>query len=998
MKRAIRKLLSFSTAVVSLMNFSLISAHAEYTAETVEKCTYDELIQMRDKSILIKNGTDDDIGNETELVIIDKNGNKNVVSKDLKINSVYNYISTTMGAYNYICPTNSAYSFDYFDQSYRISTEQDAVIVGIDDKYALMNNNGEIVSKKYNNIYYSGNGYYVVDNADPDSVYDSDINNYTDNKSGLIKSDGTVVFDVKDGVMGYYITPDGEHFMVETETGDYFVDTEGNAVSKVFDEINVNDENFRGTLKYARQYNCTRDIYEVSLDGKQALMNQNFKVFTDYYDEINREGYFETGDIIYCYDGYVVTLDGKSAFINLSGKRQTDFYDELICFDKGNNWLCRDGYNITVCDKDFNSVGSVSMYDKIGEGEKLKSVYADSENGVATVSITIEEPETDDWGWNITRSYRYIVTSNASLLNIDNYSDYIILENSNLLVKDQTDSLIKLIDKSGNVLKTFDKDYTEMNLFDGNKSVFTLSTGSEFSVYDDDGNALYEHINGSYSGNNIYSDYQKYGFFTLESGVVTELIYNNASVYDNNVYIVETDNDVKVLSQSFEEIYSLESGYEFMPITHSDYYYNSNNSRITFNKSGTDGTDTVVYNYEKNEIEYQQSGIYDKVSEFINGYAIAYKYTDTDSSGDDLWTSDSSVEKCMIDITGKEIIPYSPNISEILVDFDSVTINYTVLTYDEINSGKDFCDTYGYNIASKLDENTYKVLLDGKWGLVSSENKVLLDIIYDDISDFTDGLAEITIIEEIDNQYYSNYYYGVTTIEGKIIVEPAVNDDNKHYMRFEDGTAYVADFIEKTNFNGCKNRYDFKDFKGAELLNDFCKKYGYDLARKEYDFYYVEKDGKAGIVTADNEIVIPVEYKDILSFNSSKYSLGNVQERFHNILTDEYTSKLRKTDNDSYLVFVRDDSDRIGIIEIKQPASSLGDVDGDKNVNASDASMILSEYASTSSGKPATLSLSVADVNSDGFIDASDASYVLAYYAYYSSGGSGTIQDFINKQ
>ena len=49
-------------------------------------------------------------------------------------------------------------------------------------------------------------------------------------------------------------------------------------------------------------------------------------------------------------------------------------------------------------------------------------------------------------------------------------------------------------------------------------------------------------------------------------------------------------------------------------------------------------------------------------------------------------------------------------------------------------------------------------------------------------------------------------------------------------------------------------------------------------------------------------------------------------------------------------------------------------------------------------GKPSTLSLSVADVNSDGLIDASDASYVLAYYAYYSSGGSGTIQDFINKQ
>lgn len=992
MKRTIRKLLSFSTAVVSLMNFSLISAHAEYTAETVEKCTYDELIQMRDKNILIKNGNDDDIGNQTELVIIDKNGNKNVVSKDLKINSVYNYVSTTMGAYNYICPTNSPYSFDFFDQSYRISTEQDAVIVGIGDKYALMNNDGEIVSEKYNNIYYSGNGYYVVDNAAPDSI-----NNYT----GLIKADGTVVFDLKDGVIGYYITPDGEHFMVETESGDYFVDTEGNAVSKVFDEINVNDQNFEGTPKYAKEYNCTRDNYEVSLNGKQALMNQNFKVFTDYYDEINREYNDDDDNVIYYYDGYIVTLDGKSAFINLDGKRQTNFYDELICFDKGNNWLYRDDHYITVCDKDFNSICFINMWDKVGQDETIKYISADSENGIATVSVLVEEPETDDWGWKITKNYRYIVTPNGNTLNIDNYQNYILLENSNFLVKDQTDSLIKLIDKSGNVVKTFDEDYYSMELFDNNQSVFKLSTGSEFSVYDDDGNVLYERVNGDYSGNNIYSTYVeneiKYGFFTLESGVVTEPIYNNASKYDNNVYIVETDNAVKVLSQNFEEIYSLESGYEFMSITPSEYYYESNDSRITFNKSGTSGTDTVVYNYDKNEIEYQQSGIYDNVTAFINGYAIAYKYTNTDSSSDgDLWTSDTGVEKCIIDITGKEIIPSSSDIS-LTIEYDCITINGIQITYDEINSGKDFCDTYNYNIAIKLDDNTYKVLLNGKWGLISAENEVLLDTIYDEIGDFTDGLAEVTIIENVDNQYYSNYYYGVTTIEGKMIVEPAMNNDDKHYMRFENGTAYVADFIEKTNFNGCKNRYDFKDLKGTEILNDFCKKYGYDLARKEYDFYYVEKDGKAGIVTADNEIVVPVEYKDILSFNSSKYSLVNVQKRFHDILTNEYTSKLRKTDNNSYLVFVKDDDDRIGILEIKQPVS-LGDVDGDGNVNASDASMILSEYALTSSGKTGTLSISIADVNGDGNINASDASYVLAYYAYTSSGGIDSIQDFINKK
>ena len=60
-------------------------------------------------------------------------------------------------------------------------------------------------------------------------------------------------------------------------------------------------------------------------------------------------------------------------------------------------------------------------------------------------------------------------------------------------------------------------------------------------------------------------------------------------------------------------------------------------------------------------------------------------------------------------------------------------------------------------------------------------------------------------------------------------------------------------------------------------------------------------------------------------------------------------------------------------------------------VDAVDSSLILSEYAALSSGKPGKFSneqKKAADVDENGMTDAVDASMVLAYYSYLSSGGS----------
>lgn len=69
---------------------------------------------------------------------------------------------------------------------------------------------------------------------------------------------------------------------------------------------------------------------------------------------------------------------------------------------------------------------------------------------------------------------------------------------------------------------------------------------------------------------------------------------------------------------------------------------------------------------------------------------------------------------------------------------------------------------------------------------------------------------------------------------------------------------------------------------------------------------------------------------------------------------------------------------------------TLGDIDGNGNVDATDASSVLSEYSLISTGGESSFNSRQtlqADVNHDNVIDANDASKILSYYSANSTGG-----------
>ncbi len=76
----------------------------------------------------------------------------------------------------------------------------------------------------------------------------------------------------------------------------------------------------------------------------------------------------------------------------------------------------------------------------------------------------------------------------------------------------------------------------------------------------------------------------------------------------------------------------------------------------------------------------------------------------------------------------------------------------------------------------------------------------------------------------------------------------------------------------------------------------------------------------------------------------------------------------------------------------------LGDVNGDGNVNAADASLVLIAAAQVSAGYESPLTeseIEAADVTRDGNYNAVDASWILQYAAYRATGGELSIEEFM---
>ncbi|MDO4863182.1 MAG: dockerin type I domain-containing protein [Ruminococcus sp.] len=394
--------------------------------------------------------------------------------------------------------------------------------------------------------------------------------------------------------------------------------------------------------------------------------------------------------------------------------------------------------------------------------------------------------------------------------------------------------------------------------------------------------------------------------------------------------------------------------------------------------SATGKTTSYVYDLTTDTVKYEQTGKYDMVDSVYGDCVHVLDYPDSGTDGE-LWTDDSGYGEGVVLMDGTEIAApalgqrtgfsdycngtYSrPDYRDFAIDTiynDGELPSYynneafynpkgtaeNVGTYIVINGvyipigdfAPDYSKANGYGAAVKLQYGTYVVLKDGKWGIAGADGKPLSEIKYDRICEFADGIAWMTVYEEqtlvsdgrVWNSSLGKYIEegeeytvkvaknGIITKDGKVLVEPYydLRRDSNHYNIEHFGNTYYT----WRTVDADAKRYEFGIFKGENYFNEFTAKYGYDTAEAFGDLYLVSKDGLKGVVTADNEVVIPVEFAEILYVPANeKIAVQYVTEADRTVLSDpHYSSPISELGDGSKLVNVKTSEGRIRAYQIR---------------------------------------------------------------------------------
>ncbi len=195
------------------------------------------------------------------------------------------------------------------------------------------------------------------------------------------------------------------------------------------------------------------------------------------------------------------------------------------------------------------------------------------------------------------------------------------------------------------------------------------------------------------------------------------------------------------------------------------------------------------------------------------------------------------------------------------------------------------------------------------------------------------------------------------------------------------GNAYNTAYIQfKTLFHNITEKYaaQLKKVEGVEIadvLTDFSST---DENSQKYGWYFTKV--QAG---QENLDIHPTQAGHVAIATTILNTLGETRED-GGLLSLAFNGLANA---DSYPAYA--------LNEYKKAAGTycLGDVNADGSIDASDANLILVQYAMLVTEQAPTISeeqMKACELNNDGTIDSSDASAILGYYAYSLTGGKGT--------
>ena len=171
-----------------------------------------------------------------------------------------------------------------------------------------------------------------------------------------------------------------------------------------------------------------------------------------------------------------------------------------------------------------------------------------------------------------------------------------------------------------------------------------------------------------------------------------------------------------------------------------------------------------------------------------------------------------------------------------------------------------------YEEAYDFREGLARVEADGKWGYIDKEGKEVLSPKYEDAGGFSEGLAAVKVdgkwgyIDKEGKEILRPKYEGADDFRGGLA---RVEADGKYGYIDKEGKEVISPKYEKSWYFGKNIQWLTVTFETLFNYNNYECNYGYDY---DYEGEFsdgliaVIKDGKAGVINQEGEVIIPTIY------------------------------------------------------------------------------------------------------------------------------------------
>lgn len=345
--------------------------------------------------------------------------------------------------------------------------------------------------------------------------------------------------------------------------------------------------------------------------------------------------------------------------------------------------------------------------------------------------------------------------------------------------------------------------------------------------------------NAGYIVGNKTEEGYRYGYIDINGKMLLEIEYNEiqriTDVKENDIYLIAAKKGQYGLFKNKEQVI----GNEYQSIT-----YNLTDETLILQKTKKFG----VANLEGKiiiPVEYKQ----------IDNTGI-YIYATNEDGTENVYTKEGTEVQANSNIA---ILETSNENYKIKIDNTNGTV------YSIIDKSDNTITKQNYSYIEYLSDDNFIVSLDGKLGVINSNNEIKIDIKYDSIEKLQNtDFVTTTLAKDKTTQIYDKNINKLCDLpNANIVVEKEYikiyNDEVTKYFSLSGKEISNKEALKgnKIFANANNGKWGFVDSNGNIVLD-----YQYEKATdlNEYGFAGIKLDGKWGVVNSEGKIILEPQY------------------------------------------------------------------------------------------------------------------------------------------